>query len=74
MEKVVLPWKNVNHIVLRLDCCAAVFRVIHATLGEGGGDDGICDALHGACDLLETITENLRAVIDSAEDYKGAEK
>lgn len=59
---------NLENIVLRLDCCAALLRVLHASLGESSG---LCDALHGACDLLETINRDFQADIDAAEDYKG---
>lgn len=69
----VMAGGNLDNIVLRLDCCAALLRVLHASLGENGGPDGLCDALAGACDLLETINRDFQADIDAAEDHKEVE-
>lgn len=44
---------DLENIVLRLDCCAALLRVLHAALVDGNGD--VCDALAGAGDLLRSI-------------------
>lgn len=72
MNDKIMAGGNLDNIVSRLDCCAALLRVLHASMGESGGPDWLRNALAGACDLLETINRDFQADIDAAEDYKGA--
>lgn len=69
----IMARQNLDDIILRLDCCAALLWMIHANMGEECGRDGLCDALAGACYLLETVTRDFLADIGSSEDYMGKE-
>lgn len=63
-QKLLMPAGNINDIAGRLTSCAAILHIIHAGIDDKGD---LCDALYGACDLLESITKDLQADIDRAE-------
>ena len=71
MNDKVMAGGNLGNIVLRLSCCLSLLRVVHATIGDRGGDDEACDALNAVCDLLDGITRDFQADIDAADDYEG---
>ncbi len=60
---------NLDNIVGRLIHCRAVLDTIQMAMG----DDSLVDAVAGVCDLLDGISRDFQADIDSAADYiKGA--
>ena len=60
---------NLDNIVLRLNCCAALLRALHASTGESGVPDELRNALAGSCDLLEMIIRDFQANISAAGDF-----
>lgn len=64
----VMPGQNLEDIMVRLTACGAVLRTIHADMSPESGD--LCDAIYGACDLLNSICRDFQADIAAAEDYE----
>lgn len=67
MNDRIMAGGNLDNIAGRLTACTGLLHVIHANMPADAGD--LSEALYAACDLLEMITRDFQADIDSADDY-----
>ena len=71
MNDKIMAGKNLENVYMRLTACLAMFRVIHDDMDDCGD---LCEAMYGACDLLQGILNDFEADMEAAEDYKPGEE